>query len=202
MPRHVTNQARHYWDNTLITSIAGKTVLIVGFGSLGEAIAERLKPFGVHIIGVRRSGEPHPLADQIHSADKLHALLPRADFLVLSCPLTRETRRLIGARELALLPQDAGVFNISRGGVLDNAALADALRAGHVSGAIIDVFEPEPLPADSPWWDVPNLIVSPHISCDDDRHYIENCLAILADNVARLATGRPLVNVVDDERGY
>jgi glyoxylate/hydroxypyruvate reductase A len=202
MPRHITNQRRHIWDSTLSTAIAGKNVLIYGFGSLGEAIATRLKPFGIRIIGVRRSGEFHPLADEMFAPDQLRLLLPRTDFLVLSCPLTNETRGLIGKVELALLPAGAGVFNIARAGVLDNSALAAALTSGALSGAIVDVFDPEPLPQDSPWWDVPNLVVSPHVSCDESKDYIERCLAIFADNVERLMDGRPLVNVVDSLRGY
>jgi phosphoglycerate dehydrogenase-like enzyme len=202
MPRHATNQRHRRWDGALSTGIAGKTILIYGFGSLGEAIAERLRPFGVYIIGIRRSGEPHPWADEIHPPCELQRLLPRSDFLVVSCPLTEATRGLFDERQLALLPKGASVFNIARGPVVDNGALAAALRAGHVAGAIIDVFEQEPLPETSPWWDVPNLLISPHISCDDPTGYIDRCLAIFGTNVARLCRGEALRNVVDPVQGY
>nr|WP_278116096.1 D-2-hydroxyacid dehydrogenase [Mesorhizobium sp. WSM4875]WIE94631.1 D-2-hydroxyacid dehydrogenase [Mesorhizobium sp. WSM4875] len=202
MPRHATNQRLHRWDSALSTCIAGKTVLIYGFGSLGEAIAERLRPFGVYIIGIRRSGEPHPLADEVHLPGVLQRLLPRSDFLVVSCPLTEATRGLFDEKQLSLLPKGSSLFNIARGPVVDNAALAAALRAGHLAGAIVDVFEQEPLPEASPWWDVPNLLISPHISCDDAEGYIERCLAIFGANVDRLVRGEALRNVVDPARGY
>jgi glyoxylate/hydroxypyruvate reductase A len=202
MPRHATNQRHRRWDGTLSTGIAGKTVLIYGFGSLGEAIAERLRPFGVHIVGIRRSGEPHPLADEIHPPSELHHLLPRSDFLVVSCPLTEATRGLFGERQLSLLPKGSSLFNIARGPVVDNAALAAALCAGHLAGAIIDVFEQEPLPDTSPWWDVPNLLISPHISCDDAKGYIDRCLAIFGQNVERLCRDEALLNVVNSAQGY
>ncbi|TPK99858.1 D-2-hydroxyacid dehydrogenase [Mesorhizobium sp. B2-4-14] len=202
MPRHATNQRHHRWDSALSTGITGKTVLIYGFGSLGEAIAERLRPFGVYIVGVRRSGEPHPLADEMHPPGELRHLLPRVDFLVVSCPLTEATRSLFDEGLLSLLPKGSSLFNIARGPVVDNAALAAALRAGHLAGAIIDVFEHEPLPDTSPWWDVPNLLISPHISCDDAKGYIERCLAIFGANVERLCRGEALRNVVDSVQGY
>ncbi|ANN61913.1 hypothetical protein A9174_33830 (plasmid) [Mesorhizobium loti NZP2037] len=202
MPRHATNQRHHRWDSALSASIAGKTVLIYGFGSLGEAIATRLRPFGVYIVGIRRSGEPHPLADEMHPPSELRRLLPRCDFLVVSCPLTEATRGLFAEKQLSLLPKGSSLFNIARGPVVDNAALAAALRAGHLAGAIVDVFEQEPLPEASPWWDVPNLLISPHISCDDAKGYIERCLAIFGANVERLARGEVLCNVVDPAQGY
>jgi glyoxylate/hydroxypyruvate reductase len=201
-PRHATNQRRRLWDGTLSTSVTGKTVVICGFGSLGEAVAARIKPFGVKVIGVRRSGEPHLLADEVYRPALLPSALPRADFLVLSCPLTAQTRRLIGARALALLPKGAGVLNIARAGVLDNEALAKALRSGHLSGAIVDVFDPEPLSENAPWWDVPNLMIFPHTSCDDGVGYIDRCLRIFAENLDRYVRGDSLTNVVSGTLEY
>lgn len=202
VPRHASNQRARLWDSALSTGIAGKTVLIHGFGSLGEAIAERLKPFGVRIVGTRRSGEPHPLADRIALPGDLDRLLPHADFLVVSCPLTAETRGQIGARQFALLPGGAGVLNISRGAVIDSRALAAALSSGHLSGAVVDVVDVEPLPSGSFWWDIPNLIITPHTSCDDPANYITKCLAIFAENVGSVLDGSRPRNIVQSELGY
>lgn len=122
--------------------------------------------------------------------------------LVLSCPLTPETLGLIGGAELDLLPRGSSVFNIARSGVMDYATLSERLLSGQIAGAILDVFDQEPLPEDSFLWDVPNLIISPHVSCDDATEYVDRCLAIFSDNLSRLLGGRPLVNVVDGARGY
>ncbi|WP_234782013.1 D-2-hydroxyacid dehydrogenase [Sinorhizobium saheli] len=202
VPRHLGNQRDRRWDSRLSARISKKTVLIYGFGALGSAIAERLKPFGPRIIGVSRSGRPSEFADETHAASALHDLLPRVDCLVLSCPLTPETRGVIGATEIGLMKPGASVFNIARAGVLDNAALVDALNSGHLGGAALDVFEQEPLPESSPLWDVPNLLIFPHISCDDADGYIDRCLEIFAENVRRDSAGLKLVNEVSADAGY
>lgn len=202
VPRHLGNQRGHLWDNTLSASVGKKTVLIYGFGALGGAIAKRLKPFGPRIIGVSRSGEPNDLADEMYAANALHELLPRVDCLVLSCPLTPQTRNVIGPSEIALMKRGASVFNIARAGVLDNAALVDALTSGHLGGAALDVFEQEPLLEGSSLWDVPNLLIFPHISCDDADGYIDRCLEIFADNVRRDIAGSEFVNQVSAQAGY
>jgi phosphoglycerate dehydrogenase-like enzyme len=202
IPQHASSQRQHQWRRTLSTPIKGKTVLIYGVGALGGAIAEMAKRLSLIVWGVRRSGEPHPHVDRMVTPDALHAVLPEVDFLVLSCPLTEATRGLIGATELALLPPHAGVVNIARQAVMDYAALAEALTAGRLAGAVLDVFETEPLPADAPWWDVPNLMVIPHTSSDSPVGYIARALEIFADNVQRHVAGAPLVNVVDGALGY
>lgn len=202
IPKYATDQKEHSWSPVFSTAIAGKTALFYGFGSIGQAIATGLREMDVKIVAIRRSGNVHPAADETHAPTSLHKLLPRADFLVLCCPLTEETRGLIGAEELKLLPNGAGVLNIARAQVLDNQALRHALESGQLSGAIIDVFDPEPLPSESGLWDMPNLMILPHVSCDDPDGYIERCLAILGDNVERLVTGEPLRNVVDRALQY
>ena len=202
IPRHVTNQRARRWDESLNTGIAGKTVLIHGFGSLGEAIAAFLKPFGVRIVGTRRSGAPHPLADRIVQPARLDEVLPQANFLVVACPLTRETRGEIGAAQFSLLPRGAGVLNISRGAVIDGPALAHHLKTGHLSGAVLDVFEIEPLARDSFWWDVPNLVITPHTSCDDSQTYVKDCVEIFVKNIFNILDGKEPVNIVSQEREY
>lgn len=202
VPRHTQHQRERRWVQTMSTSIRGKTVVIYGLGSLGESVAERLMPFGVRIIGVRRSGAPSALAHEIHRPSDLGMLLPSADFLVLTCPLTDLTRGVIGERELAALPNGASVLNLARAAVMDYDALAAGLAAGHLAGAVLDVFDPEPLPSDAPWWDVPGLMVMPHISSDDAAGYVDRCLAIFGENFRRDLTGMPLTNVVDAAAGY
>ena len=150
IPRHITNQRAHRWNRTLNTPIRGKTVLIHGVGALGGAIAEKAKLLGLRVIGTRRSGAPHPHVDRMGQPAELPRLLPEADFLVVSHPVTAETRGAIGAAELALLRPEAGFVNVSRAAVVDYVALAEALRAGRLSGAVLDVFDPEPLPPEAP----------------------------------------------------
>ena len=128
--------------------------------------------------------------------------MPDCDFLLLTVPATPETHRLIDSRRLALLRPGAGVINMGRGSTLDPTALADALSEGRLAGAVIDVFETEPLPPSSPLWDVPNLIITPHVSSDDRRAYVPLTLDLVFENLGRLLAGRPLLNQVDPLRGY
>ncbi|USJ27986.1 D-2-hydroxyacid dehydrogenase [Ensifer adhaerens] len=202
VPRHIENQRRHRWDNRLATGIETKTIVFVGFGALGSAIAERLRPLGATIVAVTRTGEAGPSADQVFAVSELERALPLADCLVVSCPLTASTRGLIGEAQLALLKPGASLFNIARGPVVDTKALARGLLDGRLSGAALDVFDREPLPADSDLWDVPNLMIFPHISCDDADGYVDRCLSIFADNVSRDLRGEPLRNRVDAVAGY
>lgn len=202
LPRLAASQRAHRWDRAVSTSIVGKHAVIYGFGSVGAAIARNIRRFGVSVTGVRRSGEPHPEADQMLAAKDFLCVLPNADFLVLTCPLTRETRGLVGEREIAQLPRGAGLVNIARGPVVDTNALTAALRSGHLSGAIVDVFEPEPIEAQSGLWDVPNLLITPHLSCDDSRGSLDQCLEIFGENIWRERKGQALMNVVDAQREY
>ncbi|OWV98828.1 D-2-hydroxyacid dehydrogenase [Rhizobium sp. R693] len=202
VPRHIRNQRLRRWDNQLSTNISSKTVVVLGFGELGSAIASRLRHFGVRIVGVTRSGRSHPSANEMVEVADLQSVLPIADCLVVSCPLTPQTFGLIGMEQIAAMKAGASLFNIARGPVVDNVALCAALEAGHLSGAALDVFDPEPLPATSPLWDVPNLMIFPHISCDDADGYVDRCLSIFAENVEHDLAGRPLRNRVDGAAGY
>lgn len=202
VPEVTTNQRRHVWKRKLRGSCAGSRVLIYGVGALGGAIAGQLRAAGFRTAGIRRGGASHPAVERMATPDRLHEELPQADILILACPLTPETRGLIGARELAALPVGAGLLNVARGALIDHAALVSSLASGHLSGAILDVFEEEPLPDDDALWDVPNLMVFPHVSADDPDGYIDRCLVILADNLLRMKAARPLRNVVDAKLGY
>lgn len=202
MPKHASNQRQRLWDGQLSSDIRGKTAVIVGFGSLGEAIGSHLKSIGIAVVGIRRSGLRHPVADEIYTPDKLKDVLPRADFLILTCPLTSSTRGLIGRKELELLPMGCGILNMARAQIIDYLALDQALRSGRLSGAIADVFDPEPLPSTSFLWNTPNLMITPHVSCDESEGYIDRCLAIFADNYRRKEENLPYINVVSASTEY
>lgn len=142
--------------------LAGKTALIIGTGEIGTRIARSLQALGVRTLGLRRQARPADGFDEVHGLEALDALLPQADWLLLACPLTEQTRGLIDARRLALLPPGAGLVNVARGEVVVEAALIDALARGQLLGAYLDVFAKEPLPAESPFWILPNVILTPH----------------------------------------
>jgi glyoxylate/hydroxypyruvate reductase len=149
----------------------------------------------LHVRGVRASGRAHPHVDEMFVPDALHDALKDADYVVVSAALTEETRGMLDAAALAQLPAHAGIINIAREPLIDYAALSEALRGERLGGAILDVFEPEPLDAASDLWDCPRLMVTPHIS-SDPIDYTPRMLDLLVDNLARLAQGEALVNVV------
>ncbi|MDT6942541.1 D-2-hydroxyacid dehydrogenase [Brucella pseudogrignonensis] len=202
IPRHIRNQRNHFWDNQLSKGVSKQTVVFVGFGALGRAIGARLKALRTTIVSVTRSGRSDDISDKTFPVSRLAEVLPLADCLVISCPLTPETKGLIGRNEIQLLKRGATLFNIGRGAVLDEMALSRALENGHLSGAALDVFENEPLSADSGLWDVPNLLIFPHISCDEVEGYVDRCLDLFAANILRDQLGLSLHNRVDASLGY
>ncbi|MBI4012016.1 MAG: D-2-hydroxyacid dehydrogenase [Candidatus Rokubacteria bacterium] len=202
VPHFVTRQRERRWDQRFTTTIEGKTVVVVGVGALGAEVARLCRRFGLRVLGVRRDPRPLRGVEKMCPPDRLPEVLPRADFLVVTLPLTAQTRGLIGRRELDLLPRHAGVVNLGRGAVVDNGALAEKLRRGELGGAVLDVFDQEPLPPDSPLWTTPNLVITPHCAVDDGVRYVARCLQIFFDNVRRYLAGRPLRNRVDPKLGY
>ena len=202
MPDLVEGQKRQKWNRLFTDTLAGKKLLIVGVGRIGGGAAEHAKAFGMNVLGIRKSRGAHPAVDEMHGPEALHALLPRTDFVLLNAALTPETRFLFGAREFALVRRGARFINMSRGGLVDPAALDAALRSGQLGGAMIDVSYPEPPPADWPYWDTPNLIITPHVLSDDIEEYVPRTLDLFFGNVRRLFDGQPLSNVVDLERQY
>ena len=195
-------QHRHQWNRIFTSTLSGKTVLIVGVGRIGGGAAGHAKNFGMKVLGIRRSGASHPAVDEMHGPDALHALLPRADFVLLNAALTSQTRFLFGKNEFALMRRGAGFVNMSRGGLVDPAALDAALREGQLGGAMIDVTYPEPPPGDWPYWDTPNLIITPHVLSDDIEEYVPRTLDLFFENLRRHMGGQPLTNVVDLDRQY
>jgi len=199
VPRWLRGQRNHQWDPMppadFPRDLRGQTMLVYGLGKIGIEIARLAHALGLKVTGVRRSGVAVEHIDAMHTPDKLAALLPQCDWLVLACPLTNETRGLVNAALLAQLPRGARVINISRGEVVDEPALIAALQSGQLGGAYLDVFAQEPLPADSPLWDLPNVIVTPHNSAASAGNEAR-VNAIFFDNIRRWCANRPLVNEV------
>lgn len=185
--------------------LTGKTLLIVGLGRIGEALAARARPFGVRVLGMKhdpsRRHDASVAVDEVLPLGALDEALGRADHLCLTLPLTDATHHLIDARRLGRMRPGAFLYNVSRGAVVDEAALVAALRAGQLAGAGLDVFENEPLPAESPLWELGNVILTPHVAGATPRYY-ERTAALFADNLERFLAARPLANRFDSARGY
>jgi phosphoglycerate dehydrogenase-like enzyme len=193
IPRFVRQQDEHLWQSKDTTELAGRRVLIVGYGSIGSAIERRLAGFEVEITKVARRARAG-----VHSIDELPELLPYADVVVVIVPLTDETRGLVDADFLARLPDGALLVNASRGPVVDAGALLAELHSGRITAAV-DVTEEEPLPADNPLWSAPGLLLTPHVG-GDTTNYRGRLHSLVRDQVVRHLAGEPLVNVVQD--GY
>jgi len=191
-------------DESRVRELADCRVLVIGAGGLGSAIAESMAHFGARCVGVRRHPD-RPLPDgfeRVVGPDAIDAELPDADVVVLSTPATPETRALLNGERIARLDRDAIVVNVGRGSLLDEGALATALAAGRLRGAVLDVFEQEPLAASSPLWRLRNVLVTPHVSGVSPHWYWERQLDLFLDNWTRYAEGRPMRNVVDKRSGY
>lgn len=209
----VQSQAAHQWAQDAILAppsirtIAGADALIVGLGSIGRATALLFHALGARVVGIRRTASSDaPLGvDRIAGPDDLPGLLPGADIIVLAAPQTRETRGLIGAGELAAMRRDALLVNVSRGKLVDEAALVAALTAPEaartVGAAALDVFEHEPLAPESPLWSLPNVLVTPHVAGFRPDHW-DAVTDLFIENLSRFESGQPLLNLVDKEAGY
>ena len=197
--RAFRQQASRTWDGWVFPALRGSTAVVVGLGSIGSEVARTLQAHGLKVIGVSRTGQPVEGLNEVHTVDELDRVLPRADYLVLVVPLTPETRGLIDARRLGLLPKDAVLVNICRGAVVREPDLITALEGGDLRFAVLDVFEQEPLPPESPFWSMENVIVTPHMSGPDDAPV--NAQRFL-ENYRRFQAGEPLHGQVDFERGY
>ena len=158
--------------------------------------------FGMHVTGVRATNRPHPHCTEVVTTRELDRVLPQTEYLVLACPLTDATRGLMDRRRLGLLPRGAGLVNIGRGALIDQDALCDLLDAGRLSGAVLDVFTPEPIPPGHRLWTTRNLIISPHTSVDDPNTYNPRSLDLFFDNLRAWREGRPMPNLFDPARGY
>lgn len=184
------------------TEIFGQTAGIIGLGPIGRGVASRCRAMGMRTLGLRRRPDPVPDVDEtLTGRDGLQRLLSESDWVILCAAHTEETRAMLGAEELALMRPHARVVNIARGPIIDEAALMEALRGGQIAGACLDVFWQEPLPPDSPWWNVPNACISPHTS-SWTVGLRERQKQLFLDNLRRFTQGEPLDGVVDVTRGY
>jgi len=181
--------------------VEGRTMLILGVGAIGKRVAQIARVLGMKPIGVNTSGRAVAEVDETHAIANLDALLPRADVLMMILPATPQTDNLLNAARLAKLPKHCIVVNVGRGNAIDEPALVAALRTGQIAGAALDVYKQEPLPADSPFYDAPNLVMTPHIG--GNRPDYDDCaFEIFVENLALYAQGKALKNVVERERGY
>lgn len=195
------DKSARVWRPRTMLPLAGRTLLIVGLGHTGRALAHRAKAFGMSVIGTRANPQDMVNIDEVHPADALHEVLPRADFVAISTPLTPATRGLIGSDEVASMKPGVILADVSRGGVVDQAALFEGLISGRISGAVLDVFEIEPLPDDNPLWALENVVISPHCSSVYEG-WEEASFRLFLDNLDRWVRGETLVNIVDPSRGY
>ncbi len=201
-PNVVTNQIQKKYKSIYSTPISGKTLVIVGTGNLGSSVAELLTPLGVKVIGVNRQGRDLKGFSKIITIDNIDDVLPDADFLYVALPETPETIELIDERRLNLLKKSCGIVNVGRQSAINYKVLFEMLKSKRVACAILDVFSSEPISSNSQIWDVPNLIISPHISADDGNSYIENTLNLFLSNLDCFISNKPLVNKVDRVLGY
>ncbi len=205
----VRSQAESRWDSApfeervgAITEVEGTTLGIVGFGGIGQQLAQRAHALGMQVIALRRSNLPGPAGVEILTgADALERLLRRSDVVVLAVPATPRTHGMIGAAEFAQMKPGALFVNVSRGDLVDEAALIAALMQDRLRGAALDVFRTEPLPDTSPLWKLPNVLITPHVSATSQRFWLRE-VDLIRDNIARYAAGRGLRNVVDRSHGY
>jgi phosphoglycerate dehydrogenase-like enzyme len=201
LPQALANQRMRCWKSFTPGSLAGKTCSILGMGTIGRAVAERAKQFGMRVIGTQREPKPCPHADEVLPPEKTQRAVRQADYLVVILPKTPQTLNLLDAKILANLQSDAVLINMARGGIVDETAVTNMLRDGRLRGAALDVFAEEPLPESSDLWMIPNLIITPHVA-GLVPDYLGRVLKIFMENLRRLEDGKPLRNEIDRARGY
>ena len=189
-------QSRGEWRTYETTEVHGSTVAVAGLGAIGQAVVDRLEPFGVDTVGVRYSPEKGGPTDEVYGFDEFHEAVADAEYVVLACPLTETTRGLVDADALRTMRPEAVLVNIARGPVVDTDALVSELRNNRIRGAALDVTDPEPLPADHPLWGLSNVTITPHNAGHTPAYY-DRIGEILADNLRRLDAGEPLRNRVN-----
>ncbi|MDP7651838.1 MAG: NAD(P)-dependent oxidoreductase [Rhodospirillales bacterium] len=202
IPFFITAKEEKRWAPLVTSGIEGKTLAVIGVGKLGGAGAERARDLGLRVVGIRRGGEPHPLCDEVYGPDGFERVLPDADFVLVTVPFTPETEGYFDRRAFAMMKKDAGFITTAPTRVFDYEALAEGLGSGHLSGAVLDGFDPEPVPPESLLWTTPNLIMTPHTSCIDAEDYTPRTLDLLFENLRADMAGKPLPTLANIERGY
>lgn len=197
-------QAEHRWVNMEVEELHGKTMGIVSYGSIGQAVARLAKAFGMRVIAMRRRpelSENDPLVDRMYSPAELKEMMSQSDFISVCSPLTPGTRGMIGAEEIAAMKPTAVIINVGRGPVIVESALVEALQNKKIRGAVLDVFDQEPLPSGHPFYTFDNVLLSPH-SADHTPNWQDLSIEFFVDNFLRYAEGKPLENIVDKHHGY
>lgn len=197
MANWLHNQKEHRWQRFASQELTGQTVALFGVGGIGGEVAKVCKAMGMQVIGLRRRPEPVPFVDELLPPEKVNDLCARADYLVICAPYTASTRGVIGAEQFALMKPSAFLINVARGPLVNEAAMVEALRSNRIAGAALDVFDTEPLPAEHPLWDLPNVIISPHMSPSSPLHIVRGT-RLFVENVRRYAAGEPLLNQITD----
>lgn len=202
LPRLMADQHAHSWSHYPTGELSGHTLLIIGLGKIGAEVARLAAAFGMRVIAINRSGttESRDVAD-VHPSDQLPSVIPEADAIVVTLPLTDQTRGIIDAEAIGRMKHGAVVVNVGRGGVIDEPALVAALREGRLAGAALDVYATEPLPSDSPLWQLPNVLVSPHTAALSIREN-ERIVTLFAENLRRYLRGDRLISQVDPAQFY
>ena len=202
--RLMQQQRDHHWEKFVVQELYGSTVALIGVGEIGGAVARATKQMGMHVIGLRRRPGKEDLSeyfDEVVTFDRMNDALARADYVVASLPLTEKTNWLLDESVFRAMKPSAMFINVGRGKTTDETALARALKEGWIRSAGLDVYEREPLPKESPLWDMPNAFICPHMA-PDTAYYMQRLTDVMCDNLLRYAEGRPLRNVVDPVERY
>ena len=198
----VTNQKNKEFVSLFSNPIAGKTIVLVGTGSLGSSMAKHINLLGANVIGVNKRGKKVDGCNKIITTENIDSVLPDADFLYLAVPETTETKNLINKKRLDMLKPTCGIVNVGRQSVMDYEVLCEKLYKNEIAGAILDVFTPEPINKSSKIWDTPNLIITPHVSSDDNGNYVKLTLDIFIKNLKLFIENKNLLNQIDKKLGY
>jgi len=201
MPRAVLQQQQHRWERWTTSSVVGTTLALIGLGEVGRAIAKRAVAIGMKVIGARRQPGPVRYVEEVYAASQLHRVLSLADSTIVAVPLTAATEGMVDSAAIESMRRGSYLVNIGRGRVVSETALLSALASGHLAGAALDVFAQEPLSSDSPLWDAPNLIITPHIAGAMSGLRVR-AVEFFFENLQRFLQGEPLRSVVNRETGY
>jgi phosphoglycerate dehydrogenase-like enzyme len=203
--RMIRNQMAGIWEPFDVTMVSGRTLGIVGYGSIGRAVAARARALEMNVLGLRRHSSPHStpdsLIDRVYSSEQRFEMLARCDYIVVTVPLTEQTRGLIADAEFAVMKKDVVVINLGRGPTIDERAMIKALSENRIRGAALDVFDQEPLPQGHPFYSLENVLLSPHCA-DHTPDWLDNAMQFFLAQLRRFERAEPLLNIVDKRLGY
>jgi len=202
IPKIITNQKNKKFISLFSNPIVGKTIVVVGTGSLGSSMIKLIAPLGANIIGVNKKGRMVEGCSKVIKSNAIDAVLPMADILYLALPETPETKNLINRKRLDLLKPSCGIVNIGRQSAMDYESLCEKLNKKEIAGAILDVFTAEPIESNSKLWNTPNLIITPHVSSDDNGNYVKLTLDLFVKNLKLFVSNKELVSQIDKDLGY